>query len=63
MKKTNKKKVYVEWTESVTYSAEIEIEEGKENEWYEAFLANARPDWRQQVDEVEHVELLNMEDA
>jgi hypothetical protein len=58
-----KKQVIVAWTESVNYSAEIEIEEGKEEDWYEVFQANARPDWRQQVDEVEHVELLSMEDA
>jgi hypothetical protein len=56
-----KKRVHVTWTESVIYSAEIEIEEGDEARWFEAFEANARPDWRQQIDEVEHRELLNME--
>lgn len=56
------KTVYITWTESVLYSAEIQIEEGKEDQWFETFESNARPDWRQQVDQVEHRELLSMED-
>lgn len=63
-----KKTYFIEWTESVTYSAEIKFDPDDpnlspfEDYWFEIFEANARPDWRQHVDEVEHRELLTMEE-
>ena len=73
MVETMKHTVEITWTESVIYSAEIEVEMGDEpienlmddpgERWFEEFEKQARPDWRQQVDEVEHRELLSIADA
>lgn len=69
-----KRTIEITWSESVIYSAEIEVEmkgdEPIENlmndpgeRWFEEFEKQARPDWRQQVDEVEHRQILSIADA
>jgi hypothetical protein len=59
-----KKTVTATWSETVTYEKEIEIEEGKEDQWFEAFEQQYKQtDWRNKFVEVEHRQLLSMDPA
>jgi hypothetical protein len=57
-----KKTVTVTWSETVTYEKEVEVEEGKEDQWFEAFEEQYKhTNWRNKFVEVEHRQLLSMD--
>jgi hypothetical protein len=67
-----KRTIEITWSESVTYTAVIEVDV-KEDEpvedlmddpgerWFEEIEKQLRPDWRQQIDEVEHRQILSFD--
>lgn len=56
------KTVTVTWAETTVHEATIEIEEGKEEQWFERFEQQfGKTNWRDKFVELEHRQLLSME--